>query len=818
MLHTAALRIVGEKENKEGIFRNLRMLYLLSGTARVTNGNSAWTLREGEYLAINPLDYSTVQFMDDGLLGIMEFNQDAVRSCFDLQKVQITCFSRQDSEKIRRRISALLRRCFGYYEKRGGPEGMLIEAAVWELLYILRENCVSEKKASIIEKKRDDASVRSQILGYLHQHYAEPVTLSDLAGLTWFSEAYLSRYIRRQFGQNFGTLLMDIRLNHAVEQVKGSREKLIRIALENGFPNAAAFNREFRRRYGATPSDYRKMFREKSSFENGADAEETESADDELERKIHEYLRKSAVSLEDSPEDEQVLAAADGNTKLLRRFWSKIINAGFARDLLRADMQEHLSELHKAIGFRYVRFWDIWSPELTLYDGNPEHNYSFSRLDAAIAYLYNHQMVPYIDIGFKPVQLMDQVSRSLVYEERRTPFHSMPEFHAFLESFLRHYIRLYGEEYVGEWCLEIWLDPRVQNVDDYLDLFEDIYRRVKMVLPEIRIGGAGFSREYGDHFEETIRKWSGRFSQPDFVSVYLYPFDNGFLDPVQEGFEDGNPGKITPLRGDGEPGKMTVYRGDDYVLRFMEKTDRILKESGIRAELHLSEWNSTFVNRDPLNDGLYKGAYIVRSLMQMIGKVDAAGYWFGSDLFSGFYDSDHLLDGSGGLLSKDGICKPAFYGFEFFNRLGSFFLASDENSIITSEGRGRYRIVCHNYVHPGDAYFDAVEKQERYTPSEEEGELFSGSERRFRYVISGVPNGTYTVKTRILDREHGSVEDEWNRMGRTDALDRRDVEYLRRISVPQISVQSLEVSSRMMELQITLPPNGIGNIHVFSAG
>ena len=801
MLRTAALRITDSREKTEGVFRNLRMLYMLSGTASVTKGNHVWTVRAGDYLAVNPSEYYSFRLAEDGLLGILGFDEDTVRNCFDLQKMQVTCLSQQDPDEVRSRIVPLLRRCFSCYERRDEAEGLLIESAVWELLYVLRKDCISEKKASIIEKKRDDESVRTQILAYLHQHYAEPVTLADLSGLTWFSEGYLSRYIRRQFGQNFGTLLMDIRMSHAVEQVKGTEEKLIRIALENGFPNAAAFNREFRRRFGITPSDYRRSHGESRPAGEDARRMDASKQNDELERKIREYMQKNASDAEGVSPDGQTLTATDGNTRLLRRFWSRIINAGFARDLLRADMQEHLTELHNSLGFQYVRFWDIWSPELTLYDGNPDHSYSFSRLDAAIAYLYNHQMLPYIDIGFKPVQLMDRLSRTLVYEERTTPFHTIEQFYAFLEAFLRHYVRLYGEEYVEKWCLELWLDPRMQGVDDYLDVFEEIYQRVKSQVPGIRIGGAGFSREYGNHFEEMIAKWSARFSQPDFVSVYLYPFDNGFLDPLPEDAPEG----------------MIVYRKDDYVRRFTEKVDRIIRESGMKAELHLSEWNSTFVNRDPLNDGLYKGAYIVRSLMQMIGKVDAAGYWFGSDLFSGFYDTDHLLDGSGGLLSKDGICKPAFYGFEFFNRLGSFYLASDENGIITSEGRGRYRIVCHNYVHPGDEYFDVVEQRERYDGKEEGEGLFAGRRRLFRYVISGVPDGNYTVKTRILDADHGSVEDEWNRMGRTDALDRRDVEYLKRISVPRILVASTPVKNQTLELMITLPPNGIGSIHVFPA-
>ena len=42
-------------------------------------------------------------------------------------------------------------------------------------------------------------------------------------------------------------------------------------------------------------------------------------------------------------------------------------------------------------------------------------------------------------------------------------------------------------------------------------------------------------------------------------------------------------------------------------------------------------------------------------------------------------------------------------------------------------------------------------------------------------------------------------------------------QYLRRISVPQISVASTEAVNQRLELRIELPPNAIGNIHVFPA-
>ncbi len=797
IVKTASLKILDGKARTGGSSRGLCLLVSLSGHLEAVSEGGTFLLEAPGYLAVSSGEYYSASMAEDGLYGILEYDPEIAEQYLDLKAGHILACSLTDPAELRRQITGLLGRCFNGYNDREGDASLLIEAAACELLFLLKTRSYAERKFTIAEGRRDDRFIREQILSYLHLHYTEQVTLEALSNLTWFSEAYLSRYIRRQFGSTFTALLAEIRLDHAEEMVAGTEEKLIKIAMECGFPNTVAFNREFRRRYGMTPSAYRKLHGS-SRLQGG---EGTAAEDQELGRKISEYLRTHSES-EELLDRGRTLRAEDGQYQLLSAFWCRMINAGLAKDLLRADAQEQLQLLHEGIGFTHVRFWDIWSPELMLYDGNPGHGVHFGNLDAVIAFLYNHGMYPYIDMGFKSVQLIEDLSTNMIFEDRKTFFRSRDEYCSFLEHFLRHYIRLYGEEYVEKWCLEFWMDPRIQNEHSYLDLFEQICSRVKPLLPGIRLGGAGFSREYGQWLEPVLTEWGKRKCAPDFLSVYLFPYDNGFLEPPEE--EDGS--------------SFSVYRGTDYVERFVGRIRELMRKNGLmKAELHLSEWNSTFVNRDPLNDDLYKGAYIVRSLIAMIGRVDVAGYWFASDLFASYYDSRTLLDGSGGLLSRDGICKPAYYGFEFFNRLGSFCLASDESGIITSGGSGRYRIVCHNYVHPEPGYFDVYEDSSRGRKREWPDRLYLGEERKLHFEISGVPKGTYIVKTRLLDREHGSVEDEWNRMGRIDFLDRRDVEYLRRISVPRILVTRQEVRDGLLRLTLTLPPNAIGNIHVFPA-
>ena len=90
MPHTAVLRIVGSNEKTEGVFRNLRLLYVLSGAASAASGRRNWHLQAGDYLAVNPSEYATLQLTEEGLLGVVEFDADTARASLDIQKMEVT--------------------------------------------------------------------------------------------------------------------------------------------------------------------------------------------------------------------------------------------------------------------------------------------------------------------------------------------------------------------------------------------------------------------------------------------------------------------------------------------------------------------------------------------------------------------------------------------------------------------------------------------------------------------------------------------------------------------------------------------------------
>lgn len=96
----------------------------------------------------------------------------------------------------------------------------------------------------------------TEILNYIHENYLS-VTLDDLAREFYLSKPYLSKYIREQSGTTFSENVQKIRLKKACTLLKNGNMKVERVAENVGYPSVEHFNRQFKKRYGMTPVQYR---------------------------------------------------------------------------------------------------------------------------------------------------------------------------------------------------------------------------------------------------------------------------------------------------------------------------------------------------------------------------------------------------------------------------------------------------------------------------------------------------------------------------------------------------------------------------------
>ncbi|WP_442482061.1 helix-turn-helix domain-containing protein [Aeoliella sp. SH292] len=98
----------------------------------------------------------------------------------------------------------------------------------------------------------------SHAIEILLADFAHELSVDDIADAVELPSVTLSRYFRRYTGRSLIEFLNEVRIDQARRMLLESEEPIGTIALAVGFGNLSHFNRQFRKKTGYAPRDYRK--------------------------------------------------------------------------------------------------------------------------------------------------------------------------------------------------------------------------------------------------------------------------------------------------------------------------------------------------------------------------------------------------------------------------------------------------------------------------------------------------------------------------------------------------------------------------------
>lgn len=96
---------------------------------------------------------------------------------------------------------------------------------------------------------------------HLTAHFAQPVTLSELAARVHLSVSQFQRRFRELFRTSPMQYVIQFRVQQACRDLERTGRTIAEIALANGFYDQSCFVRQFRARLGMTPTAYRRRHR-----------------------------------------------------------------------------------------------------------------------------------------------------------------------------------------------------------------------------------------------------------------------------------------------------------------------------------------------------------------------------------------------------------------------------------------------------------------------------------------------------------------------------------------------------------------------------
>lgn len=95
------------------------------------------------------------------------------------------------------------------------------------------------------------------LLSYLEQHYAEPITVSELAERAGVSVSSVLRAFKRATGMAPIDYLLHIRIDRAAQLLRETDLRMTEIATQVGFANSSYFCKQFKHLTGLSPRAFR---------------------------------------------------------------------------------------------------------------------------------------------------------------------------------------------------------------------------------------------------------------------------------------------------------------------------------------------------------------------------------------------------------------------------------------------------------------------------------------------------------------------------------------------------------------------------------
>lgn len=782
------VEILERTTEKEHFHQSLEILYILEGSLTLTMENDSWNLEQEDIFLVNAgRKHRCDQASENLLFAQITIDYTMIMDILDKKNVIFWCDSARDDNSKYDELRKVLRQILNQHLNQKDRESFEYISRCYHFLSLLTVYFMIQASGKADDKYPMGQEDRIGIINnFIHTNYQKRITLGDLAKELYLSEGYLSRFFKKNYGMSFAAYLENIRVYHVVEELLHTDDAITEIAYRNGFANMTVFNKAFKAQHGMTPSAMRKELQQKEHYRKKS--KEVIEAEQRLEKYLKSDGSKTDEYIRNLPEQQEFSVNISGKTAFA---WNDTMNIGSAYDLLRSDVREHVILLQAALGFHYVRFWSLFSKQMFLNNSTSDEQYNFTQLDSVFDFLIQQGLKPHIELGNKPKRV-NRTTDSGIFLEEEIEEQQRKCLEKRVDMMLRHCLHRYGKAEVDTWRIELWFNEKRWGESganqEYFSQFSAIYHVVRKYSSSLVVGGCGIRTLTSENeIRDFLGQWKQQMVQPDFVSVLQYSYIVG-----------------------NHLNKDNTRRSTDpeYMLHRISKIKKILEEVGMsKCPLYITEWNMSVSDRNYLNDSCYKGAWIVKNMIDCYGQSDVMAYFSGSDRVAEYYDSGQMLHGGGGLITKDGVLKPAGFAMEFLNRLYPYFIGKGENILVTTDGHDSYGILCHNLKMLGEEYYfiqeNEVEKEKLWSYFEDR----DGIHEKIR--IAGAENGVYKIKFYRVNEESGSVVNIWKEMGYENELSRNDIKYIRRVCEPALVIEKVSVEDNLLELEIDLKANEI---------
>lgn len=247
----------------------LALTYFERGGGRQRIGSQDWDVFAGDLFVISPGETHDASGLGDAEGWLVEFSPDVIEPAGDataflswranpllypfvrhsgaaVVRFEVPAEDRPEwSRRLRKMDSELRTKGSGYRE------------AVGAYLTLILVDVARLARDVVGQLRVQEQPVLAEVFEFIEVHYAEPISLKDVARAANLSSGYLTTLVRRRTGRTVLEWIQERRMAEARRLLVQTDESVERIGARVGYDDPAYFARRFRSTNKATPASWR---------------------------------------------------------------------------------------------------------------------------------------------------------------------------------------------------------------------------------------------------------------------------------------------------------------------------------------------------------------------------------------------------------------------------------------------------------------------------------------------------------------------------------------------------------------------------------
>jgi AraC-like DNA-binding protein/quercetin dioxygenase-like cupin family protein len=241
---------------------DLELLLVLNGEVEISTNGTSRILQPDDMVIINSnMGHATLARKPDSIAMVIHIDPIFLKDYYEnVEFLSFDLWSTKETRNnktfvlIRAYLSELMLCC----NKKEPEQKLLFESSFYSLLHAVISNFPPKEimsAAFMLNQKKFNAI--DKMIKYINKNYKKKITLDRLAKESGYNSSYVSQVFKSYLGINFYDYLTRVRLREATRELSQTENKILDIALENGFPDIKAFNSTFKDTFGKSPKEYR---------------------------------------------------------------------------------------------------------------------------------------------------------------------------------------------------------------------------------------------------------------------------------------------------------------------------------------------------------------------------------------------------------------------------------------------------------------------------------------------------------------------------------------------------------------------------------